>query len=135
MSSEPSRVRSTRDRQDRAMHAKDPQDKQSLTPPAEPAQHVHWRHACTFRTRLVGLLGQPPLRPQEALRITPCAAVHTFGMRHAIDVVFVGRGGVVLAVVPHVPPGRIVWRRGATEVVETAAGCAPACGLHVGARL
>ena len=135
MSSEPSRVRSTRDRQGRAMHAKDPQDRDPLTPRPEPARLVHWRHARTFRTRLVGLLGQPPLKPQEALRITPCAAVHTFGMRHAIDVVFVGRGGVVLAVVPHVPPWRIVWRRGATEVVETAAGCAPACGLHVGAQL
>lgn len=120
MSGEPSRARSTRD---------------PLTPPPEPAQHVYWRYARTFRTRLVGLLGQPPLKPREALRITPCTAVHTFGMRHAIDVVFVGRGGVVLAVVPHVPPWRIVWRRGATEVVETAAGCAPVCGLYVGARL
>ncbi|WP_420226422.1 DUF192 domain-containing protein [Pigmentiphaga litoralis] len=84
---------------------------------------------------MVGLLGQPPLAADEALRITPCAAVHTFGMRQAIDVVFVGRGGVVLAVVPRVPPGRIVWRRGAIEVVETAAGCAQRCGLDVGARI
>jgi uncharacterized membrane protein (UPF0127 family) len=98
-------------------------------------RQVHWRHARTFRTRMIGLLGQPALKPGEALRISPCAAVHTFGMRHAIDVVFVGRGGVVLAVAPHVPPCRIVWRRGAVEVIETAAGCAQQCGLCVGAQL
>ncbi|GGX32929.1 hypothetical protein GCM10007242_44970 [Pigmentiphaga litoralis] len=109
-----------------------PQD--PLAPrPANAGQPVQWRHARTFRARLIGLLGQPPLQPHEALRITPCAAVHTFGMRQAIDVVFVGRGGMVLAVLPQVPPWRIVWRRGALEVVETAAGCAQGCGLHAGA--
>ena len=96
---------------------------------------VRWRHARSFRTRLLGLLGQPPLGPFDALRITPCAAVHTFGMREPIDVVFVGRGGRILAVVPRVPPWRIVWQRGAVEVVETAAGRAAACGFQVGARL
>jgi len=96
---------------------------------------VRWRYARSFRARLFGLLGQPPLGPYEALRITPCAAVHTFGMQQPIDVVFVGRGGWILAVVPRVRPWRVVWRRGAVEVVETAAGQAAACGFKAGERL
>jgi thiamine-monophosphate kinase len=46
--------------------------------------------------RLRGLLGCEPLPEGHALLLERCRAVHTMGMRRAIDVVFVARDGVVL---------------------------------------
>ena len=70
------------------------------------------RLAQGFVARLVGLLGQRALPLNQAFLITPCNNVHTFFMRFAIDVVFIDRHGVVLAVVPRVAPWRIAaaWR-------------------------
>ena len=57
-----------------------------------------------------------------ALIIAPCNAVHTFGMRFAIDLLFVARDGTVLKVCHAVPRRRIAasWRAFAT--IELAAG-------------
>jgi len=39
-------------------------------------------------TRLRGLLGRRPLRPDEGLVLTPSRGIHMWGMRYSIDVVF-----------------------------------------------
>ena len=94
---------------------------------------IRWRHATSFFARLRGLLFHAPLGPGEALRISPCNAVHTIGMRYAIDVVFVAPDGRVLKVVQSLPPWRMASCRHAAEVIELAAGQAYASGLQVGA--
>jgi uncharacterized protein len=77
------------------------------------------------RTRLARLLGLALRRaPPDgwALLIPRCCSIHTFGMRFAIDVVFLGAGGRVLRVERAVRPGRVVSCRGAAGVLELAAG-------------
>jgi hypothetical protein len=78
------------------------------------------RVATGFRARLLGLAFRR--RAAEPLLIPRCRSVHTFGMRFAIDVVFLDAGGRVLRVAEAVPPGRIVSCRGARAVVEIPAG-------------
>lgn len=72
--------------------------------------------------RRKGLAGRASLSPGEALVISPCRQVHTFGMRFAIDVVFVDKSSVVLLAVHRLAPGRlsrVAWRaRAAVEVEE-----------------
>ena len=84
--------------------------------------------------RLRGLLGRPGLAAGEVLAIAPCSAIHTFGMRFAIDVAFVGRDGRVLRIDRHVVPWRVRWCPAARQVLEMAAGEAARLGLSVGLR-
>jgi uncharacterized protein len=71
--------------------------------------------------RLVGLaLRRAP--PRHALLIPRCRCVHTFGMRFALDLVWLDACGRVLAVDLDVPPRRVVARRGAWAVLEAPAG-------------
>jgi Uncharacterized ACR, COG1430 len=64
--------------------------------------------------------------PGEPLLIPRCRSVHTFGMRFAIDLVWLGRGGRVLRVDRGVGPWRVRTCRAAIEVLELAAGGADA---------
>lgn len=98
-----------------------------------PALHV--RVACGFLQRARGLLLRPPLARDEALLIPRCASVHTFGMRYAIDIVFLDPLGRVLAVVERLTPWRVAARAGAAAVLEMPAGMARAFGIGVGAEL
>jgi uncharacterized membrane protein (UPF0127 family) len=72
-------------------------------------------------SRLVGLAGRAR-PPEHALLIPRCRSVHTFGMRFALDLVWLDAAGRVLAVDAGVPPGRVRSRRDAAAVVEVAAG-------------
>ena len=90
------------------------------------------RHATRLPDRLRGLLGRGSLGPDEVLVITPCAAIHTIGMRFAIDVAFVGRAGRILRVDRAVRPWRVRWCPAARSVVEMAEGGADRLGLAVG---
>jgi hypothetical protein len=72
------------------------------------------------RTR--GLLGRRSLGEGEGLWIVPCEAVHTFGMRFAIDLVFLDRRNVVRKVRSSVPPWRLSGCLRARSVLELAAG-------------
>jgi uncharacterized membrane protein (UPF0127 family) len=88
-------------------------------------------HARTFGARLGGLLARPPLRDDEALYLAPCASVHTFFMRYAIDVAFVDRAGRVLKVVT-LAPWRAAGCVGAHAALELRAGQARCRGLAPG---
>jgi uncharacterized membrane protein (UPF0127 family) len=72
-------------------------------------------------SRLVGLAFRPA-SAETALVIPRCRSVHTFGMRFALDLVWLDAAGRVLAVDEHVRPWRIRVRRDAAAVVEVAAG-------------
>jgi uncharacterized membrane protein (UPF0127 family) len=72
------------------------------------------------RLRGLALRQAPP--EGRALLIPRCRSVHTFGMRFALDLVWLDAAGRVLAVDEAVPPGRVRTRRDAAAVVEVAAG-------------
>lgn len=100
-----------------------------------PAFDIHGLHiiaAHRFQARLIGLLGRRALAPDQALWLAPCNNVHTFFMRFSIDVVFIDRAGVVLAIVAHLTPWRVAaaWR--AHGCLELAAGGASRYALTVG---
>ncbi|MFU2486775.1 DUF192 domain-containing protein [Thauera sp. WH-1] len=92
------------------------------------------RHARRFWQRALGLLGRRALAADEALLIQPCSSIHTFGMRFAIDAVFLDRKGFVLAVHPALTPWRTARCRGAHAVLELAAGGAARAGIRRGQR-
>ncbi|MGH9775071.1 MAG: DUF192 domain-containing protein [Candidatus Acidiferrales bacterium] len=71
------------------------------------AEHVTL--ADTFLTRLVGLLGQPPVWSQTAggLWIVPSHGVHTMGMRFDIDVIFLDRSNRAIHLENSLRPWRI----------------------------
>lgn len=72
-------------------------------------------------TRCARLLGLSYLRLDEAgpgLLIPGCRSVHTFGMRFALDLVFLDRDGRPCSVRRGVPPRRLAWDRRASAVLE-----------------
>ena len=80
--------------------------------------------AASFLERMRGLLGRAGLGSSAALLIERCGAVHTVGMRFALDLVFLDRAWRVVRVVRGVRPGRLMvwggWR--ASRVLESEAG-------------
>ena len=78
--------------------------------------------AASFRARLLGLVGLREMPPGTALLIPNCSSVHTFGMRFPIHVLFLDDAFEVIGERRAVKPGRFVWQRGATAVVEFQAG-------------
>lgn len=81
------------------------------------------RRAISFWERGAGLLALPPLQPGEALWLEPCGSIHTWGMRYAIDVVFLNKDLRVLAVWRNVRPWKIAWApRGTHVAVELLGG-------------
>lgn len=92
--------------------------------------------AGTLATRTIGFLGRTNIDGDEALWFDRCSAIHTLGMRVAIDVVFLDRDGVVLDVVAGVKPWRFwVGRSGANAVLELAAGNARRQGITAATKL
>ena len=68
--------------------------------------------------RLLGLALLPRARAGAGLLLPGCRSVHTFGMRFAIDVVFLDAGGRVLRRERAVPARRLVADRRARAVLE-----------------
>lgn len=91
--------------------------------------------ALDSRSRRRGLLGRDGLQDGQALILAPCGAIHTFGMRFPIDVVFVARDGRVLKIVERLAAWRIAASLRALATVELAAGRARRVGLTEGDRL
>jgi uncharacterized protein len=77
-----------------------------------------------LRARRRGLGGLDALPADRALRIPRCRAVHTFTMRFALDLIWLGPDGAVVRVDRAVPPRRHRGCARARAVVETRAGCA-----------
>ncbi|NHM15852.1 DUF192 domain-containing protein [Eggerthellaceae bacterium zg-887] len=66
--------------------------------------------------RLRGLLATEP--DDEALLLMPCKDVHTFGMRHDLDIAFVSSEGMILATHRNVGPQRRLAHPWAEAVIE-----------------
>ena len=68
--------------------------------------------------RLVGLIGRHDWPYGVALEIPRCRSVHTFGMRFALDLVWLDAGRSVVRVDRAVPPWRVRSCRRARSVLE-----------------
>lgn len=96
----------------------------------------HLEIARTVWQNTVGLIGRAWLASDAGLWLHPCNGIHTFGLRFAIDVLFLDGQGRVVRVVPDLKPCRIcgpVWK--AKTVVELPAGTLAQSGVTVGTRL
>jgi uncharacterized membrane protein (UPF0127 family) len=92
--------------------------------------------AATFVERAVGLLGRPSLRPDEGIWLDKCSAIHTVGMRSAIDVIFLDGEQKVVRVCPGV--GTFRWAvvcPQARSVVELGPGALKLTDILIGDRL
>jgi uncharacterized membrane protein (UPF0127 family) len=74
--------------------------------------------------RRQGLLGPAALSISDGLLISPCEAVHTFGMKIPLDVVFLDRHHRVRRVYPAVKANRIRIDFAAASALELPAGTA-----------
>jgi uncharacterized membrane protein (UPF0127 family) len=78
--------------------------------------------ASTLCSRTRGLAGQDGLPAGCALHLRPCRSVHTFGMRFALDLVWLGADGTPVRVDRSVAPRRHRSCRAARSVIEVEAG-------------
>lgn len=85
--------------------------------------------------RRKGLLGRDHLSDEEGLWILPCEAVHTFGMRFAIDLVYLDRNNRVRKTRSAVPPSRLSACLTAHSVIELASGTVSRTQTKPGDRL
>ena len=84
-------------------------------------------HAASWWARAIGLLGTPrPPADGEGLLLDPGGAIHTIGMRYAIDVAFLDRDLRVLRVANAVSPNQIRCAPNNTRFcLETRSGALP----------
>ncbi|WP_308387755.1 DUF192 domain-containing protein [Acidithiobacillus sp. AMEEHan] len=88
-------------------------------------------------SRSVGLLGKKSLHADQALWLLPCRAVHMFGMRFALDLLWLDRAGQVLAVRSNVRPWQLAWPRlrGVHSTIEVAVGEIASRDIALGQKL
>ncbi len=84
--------------------------------------------------RMVGLLSRQRLQPGEGMIFPHCRAIHTFGMRFPIDVVFLKDESVV-KVVPALAAGHMAEATGADTVIELPSGAAALAGIELGDKI
>lgn len=97
------------------------------------AKHV--RIAASSTERRKGLLGISEMDRESGLWIHPCEAIHTFGMKMAIDVIFLDRKYRIKKMRRQISPNRIAFCISASSVVELPAGTIVASGIEVNDRL
>jgi uncharacterized membrane protein (UPF0127 family) len=91
--------------------------------------------ASDSKTRRTGLLRHRELAPGEGLWIARCEAVHTFGMKFAIDVAFLSRSKRILKIRRSLAVRRISICLRAYSVLELPAGMLDATGTGIGDQL
>jgi uncharacterized protein len=91
--------------------------------------------AGTSASRKKGLLGVNGLPGGAGLWIAPCEAIHTFGMKMPIDVIFLDRALRVCKLASSVRPWRVSICLKAHSVLELEAGAIARSNTHIGNRL
>ena len=91
--------------------------------------------ANTSETRNRGLLKHISLPQGEGLWIIPSQAVHCFGMKFDIDVLFLSKDKEVLKIKEHMKPRRIAICIWAHSVLELPAGTVASTGTAKGDQL
>ena len=94
-------------------------------------------YAVRWYERMRGLLGRATLGDDAAMVIRQCGAVHTLGMKFAIDLVFIDKAGRIVRIVENVRPGRfcVCGGRHAAHVIESEAGRLNLRKLNIGDNL
>ena len=91
--------------------------------------HTHW-------TRLKGLLGTRSLPAGDGLWLKPCRQIHMFGMRYALDVIFLDEENRVLHTIHGLAPGKVSPKvSDASSVLELPEGTLARTGVDVGAQI
>jgi uncharacterized membrane protein (UPF0127 family) len=85
--------------------------------------------------RRKGLLSVSELDCEAGLLIDPSEAIHTFGMKMPIDVLFLDRKHRVRKIALGLAPNRVCFCFAAASVVELAAGAIARSGTQVNDRL
>jgi uncharacterized membrane protein (UPF0127 family) len=75
-----------------------------------------------YGERRRGLAKMEPMPPDHALHIVRTNSIHTFGMRFALDLVWLGRGGRIVRIDTNVPARRMKTCIRARSVIEARAG-------------
>ena len=95
--------------------------------------------ADSFWTRGKGLLGRPGLAEGEGILLLPGTSIHMFGMKFAIDVLFLTREDVITDLVADIGPGKAYVARGQQGkpfgALELAAGTIERTGAKIGDKL
>jgi uncharacterized protein len=91
--------------------------------------------ADTSAKRRTGLLKHERLDPGAGLWIAPCEAVHTFGMKFAIDVLYLSKKKKVLKIRENMGLWRMSFCLWAHSVLELPAGTAKATRTTAGDEL
>lgn len=92
--------------------------------------------ARSFFSRFKGLLGTATLEPGEGLYLDPCSSIHMFGMKYAIDALFIDKNGLVVGLVHSIKPGALSKVYGkARGCLELPAGTLNAGGTALGDRI
>lgn len=92
--------------------------------------------ASSWVSRMVGLLRHDRLADAEGLIFPGCYSIHTFGMRFAIDAIFIDRQWRIVALKTDLVPGKVVLPvLGAWGVIEVAQGIIKRRGLRKGDQL
>lgn len=90
---------------------------------------IRIRVARRFHTRLVGMLGASDWPEDLGLAFPQCGALHTWGMRFALDLLWLDADGTILSMHPQVGPWRLRWDRRAMLAIEFKAGFIQRHGL------
>lgn len=86
-----------------------------------------------FWQRFKGLMLSAPLADDAAFLIRRCSSVHTFFMRHALDLAYLDQDGQIVKLERNVPPWRVSWGGvRARHTLEMSMGGIDRLGLSVG---
>jgi len=96
---------------------------------------THAGMANTSELRRRGLLKHNSLEPGDGLWIAPCEAVHCFGMKFAIDVIYLNKQKKILKMRANMGKNRISFCLRAHSVLELPAGTIEKTGTLVGDEL
>ena len=91
--------------------------------------------ADTSQKRRTGLLKHQSLEPGQGIWIVPCEAVHTFGMKFPIDVLYLSKQKKVLKIRDNMKRSRMSVCLRAHSVLELPAGHAAHTSTQVGDQL
>lgn len=90
-------------------------------------------------TRGRGLLGRKSLGEDEGILLVPGSSIHMFGMKFAIDVIYLTADDVVTDFVENIGPGRAHVAKDKSgkphSALEVAAGTVARIGVQVGDKL
>ncbi|MCH8079143.1 MAG: DUF192 domain-containing protein [Proteobacteria bacterium] len=85
--------------------------------------------------KMRGLLGRPPLQKHQALLITSCASIHTFGMTYPLDLVFLNKHWQIKKIIQSLVPWRMAWSFGSCMVLEMKSGTIESLNLDTDMQL